>query len=155
MYFCRLFLLFINDNILPIYTFLLVMKSDIKDRKDIIQLIDAFYVKVKQDELIGHFFTEVVQLSWEKHMPVMYNFWESVLFGKAMYKGNPILKHIELDQKSNLTKAHFHQWKSLFNETVDEHFSGEKAAEAKKRVELMEQLMLYKIESSRNNLFIQ
>lgn len=56
------------------------MKKDIEDRKDIELLINSFYDKVKQDAIIGSFFTEVVQVNWEKHLPVMYNFWENIVF---------------------------------------------------------------------------
>ena len=40
------------------------MKKDIKNRTDIKLLVDTFYYKVKTDKLIGHFFTEVVQIHW-------------------------------------------------------------------------------------------
>jgi len=131
------------------------MKKDIENRADIEALVDTFYAKVKRDKVIGHFFTEVVQLSWEHHMPVMYNFWEAVLFGVGGYKGNPVLKHIALHQKKALTQAHFSQWKKLFFETLDELFEGEKTESAKKKVEMMERLMLYKIEASKDRFFVQ
>ncbi|MFK7907549.1 MAG: group III truncated hemoglobin [Chitinophagales bacterium] len=131
------------------------MKRDIENRADIEVLIDAFYTKVKEDEVIGHFFTEVVQLSWEHHMPVMYNFWEAVLFGVGGYKGNPVLKHIALHQKKALTQVHFSQWKKLFFETLDERFEGEKTEDAKKKVGMTERLMLYKIEASEGRFFVQ
>lgn len=131
------------------------MKQDIQNRQDIEFLLDAFYKKIMKDTVIGHYFTEVIQISLEKHMPVLYNFWESVLFGSGNYKGNPVLKHIELDQKERLEKKHFDQWQKVFYETVDEHFEGEKAAEAKNRADLMGKLMLFKIEKAREQYFIQ
>ncbi|MEZ4886126.1 MAG: group III truncated hemoglobin [Chitinophagales bacterium] len=130
-------------------------KKAIEGRADIKVLIDDFYTKVREDEVIGHFFTEVVQLSWEHHIPVMYDFWEAVLFGVGGYKGNPVLKHIALHQKEALTQAHFSQWKKLFFETLDAHFEGEKVEDAKKKVEMMERLMLYKIEASESRFFVQ
>jgi len=130
-------------------------KSDIDNRKDIEKLINTFYTKVKKDAVVGHFFTEVVTLSWEHHMPTMYDFWESVLFGTAKYRGNPIMKHIELDRKSDLTEVHFAQWKKLFFETVDDLFEGQRATLAKERVTMMEQLMLFKIKASREDGFVQ
>ena len=51
-------------------------------------LVDEFYKKVLKDEVIGYLFTEVVELSWDKHIPVMYDFWETVLLGNMKYKGN-------------------------------------------------------------------
>ncbi|MFK7904203.1 MAG: group III truncated hemoglobin [Chitinophagales bacterium] len=131
------------------------MKKDIEGRGDIEVLIDAFYTRVKEDEVIGHFFTEVITLSWEHHIPVMYNFWEAVLFEVGGYKGNPVLKHIALHQKQALTQVHFSQWKKLFFETLDEHFEGQKVEDAKKKVGMMERLMLYKIEASEGGGFVQ
>ncbi len=72
--------------------------KDIQERKDIELLVDEFYKKVLKDDVIGHFFTEVVQLDWEKHIPIMYDFWETTLLGNIKYKGNPMVKHIELSK---------------------------------------------------------
>ena len=71
------------------------------------------------------------------------------------YKGNPVLKHIELDKKEPLTDAHFAQWKKLFFETIDELFEGKKAAFAKEKATAMEFLMKMKIDASRKPGFIQ
>ena len=128
---------------------LVTMKNKIQTREDIIRLVDTFYRKAIHDPLIGHFFTEVVHLDWDLHMPTMYDFWETVLLDQTSYKGNPILKHIELDQKARLTPAHFERWLTLWRETVHELFTGEKAEEAVKRAEMIRQLMQYKVEGRR------
>lgn len=131
------------------------MPKDIETRADIELLVDEFYKKATSDSIIGHFFTKVVLLDFDKHLPILYNFWESVLFGRASYRGNPVLKHIELDQKEPLTATHFQQWLQLWRATINEHFAGAKAEEAKQRAEMMEKLMLFKIDQSRNPNFIQ
>jgi len=81
--------------------------TDISTRAHIEILIDEFYKKVIADPVIGFIFTDVVKLSWEKHIPVMYSFWESMLLGENTYKGNPMVKHIELDKLVTLTPEHF------------------------------------------------
>ena len=131
------------------------MKKDIENIDDVKLLIDSFYKKVVKDETIGYFFNEVVKLDWDKHIPVMYQFWDTVLFGSMSYKGSPIMKHIEMDKKSKLERHHFEQWVRLWKQTVDELFAGTKAEEAKERVTMMQELMLYKIEQSRNSGFVQ
>ncbi|MFT7071039.1 MAG: hemoglobin [Patiriisocius sp.] len=83
---------------------------DIKSKEDIILLVDAFYKKALIDPKIGYFFTEVAPLNFADHLPRRYNFWEPTLLGKATFKGNPILKHLELHSKSPLTAAHFERW---------------------------------------------
>jgi hemoglobin len=98
--------------------------------------------------VIGFIFTEVVELSWEKHIPVMYSFWYSILFGKTTYNGNPMFKHIELNKKTELTKEHFERWIELWNETVKENFEGEKADEAVQRAQNIASIMQSKLKST-------
>ncbi len=109
------------------------MKKDIENRDDIIRLVNAFYNKVRPDPAIGYFFSEVVNVDWEKHLPVMYNFWENIIFHVGSYSGNPMKHHLSLHQKSPMKKEHFNRWIQLFNETVDELFEGEKTEQAKQR----------------------
>lgn len=121
------------------------MTKDIKNRKDIELLINSFYDKVKEDAVIGFFFTEVVQVNWEKHLPVMYDFWENVVFQTSNYNGNPMDKHIDLNKKSAIAMKHFQRWTLVFNETVDELFSGTKADLIKQRALSIATVMQIKI----------
>lgn len=125
------------------------MKPDITSREDIQVLIDRFYDKVKTDDVIGFIFNEVAQVDWPKHLPVMYDFWEGVLLGNAVYRGNPMAKHIALDQQVALTPVHFDRWKTLFFETLDDLYEGTVATEARKRAESIAQLMMAKIDYRR------
>jgi len=109
------------------------MKKDIENREDIIRMVNNFYEKVKPDETIGYFFSQVAGIDWEKHLPVMYNFWENIIFHVGGYTGNPMKHHMDLHQKSPMKKEHFNRWIELFNETVDELFEGEKAEQVKVR----------------------
>ena len=102
------------------------MKNDITNRDDIKTLVDNFYDKVKVDELIGPVFSHV---DWAHHLPIMYNFWSSMLLGDQSYRGNPFQKHLPLP----LQTQHFDRWLKLFRETVDEYFEGNKAEEVKSR----------------------
>ncbi|MCK5281470.1 MAG: group III truncated hemoglobin [Cyclobacteriaceae bacterium] len=120
-------------------------KQDIESRKDIELLVDTFYEKVLKDETIGYIFSEIANIDLAKHMPLMYDFWETTLFHKANYKGNPMKVHVDLNEKVPLKKAHFDQWLSMFNKTVDELFSGEKAELAKTRALSIATVMQIKI----------
>jgi hemoglobin len=120
--------------------------KNLENRKDIQLLVDTFYKKVLEDEIIGFFFTEIVELDMEKHLPKMYDFWESTLFHKATYQGNPILVHQHLHDKSPIKKEHFNRWVSLYNETIDELFEGEKATLAKQRGLSIATMMQLKIQ---------
>lgn len=120
------------------------MKTDIRNRKDIEKLVNAFYEKVKTDEAIGYLFTDVAKVNWELHLPKMYDFWENILFCTANYEGNPMSKHKALHEKNTMTKAHFQHWIDLFNKTVNSLFEGPKAEETKNRAMNIATAMMYK-----------
>jgi hemoglobin len=119
--------------------------KEIQTREDVELLIDEFYKLATKDELIGYFFTEVVKLEWEKHIPVMYDFWETILLDNIKYKGNPMLKHIEMSKKESMKPEHFERWLSLWEFTVQENFNGRKAEEAISRAKQIGGLMQLKV----------
>lgn len=120
------------------------MKKDIRNRKDIENLVNTFYEKVKTDEIIGYLFTDIAKVNWELHLPKMYDFWENVLFQSANYNGNPMVVHKNLHQKSTMNQAHFQQWRELFNQTVDSLFVGTKADEIKNRAMNISAVLMHK-----------
>ncbi|MBX2970632.1 MAG: group III truncated hemoglobin [Cyclobacteriaceae bacterium] len=114
------------------------MKKEIQSRAEIKLLVDSFYNKVNADELLGPVFAHV---DWPHHLPIMYNFWSSVLLGEMSYSGNPMAKHLNLA----IGKEHFARWLELFTATVDEHFEGYNANEAKNRAHTVAQLFQYRM----------
>lgn len=92
------------------------MKKDVHNRADIIILVDAFYKNVTLNPQIGPIFTKVAQVDWAHHLPKMYDFWESILFGKAIYKGNPMLTHFALNKQTPL-QNNLRYGKISFSET--------------------------------------
>ncbi|MCB9047568.1 MAG: group III truncated hemoglobin [Chitinophagales bacterium] len=124
-------------------------KHDIQTREEIVLLVNTFYDRVKADDTIGYIFHEIIGEDWSHHLPVMYSFWETVLFGKAGYMGNPVGKHIELDRRIPLTEQHYERWLKLWTETVDDMFAGETANEAKKKAATMLQLISMKVNMAR------
>ncbi len=118
---------------------------DINNREDIILLVNTFYEKVKNDETIGYLFTEVAKVNWEKHLPLMYDFWDNILFNTGNYSGNPLLAHKELNKKSALNEEHFKHWIKLFFETIDTLFEGKKASEIKERAKNIAMVISYKV----------
>lgn len=121
------------------------MKTDIRSKDDIVLLIDTFYARVKANSLIGYIFTEIAQLDFEKHLPVMYDFWESVLFHSGPYNRNPMAVHKSLHARHPLTKEHFAEWLRLFKETVNELFEGVNAETIQQRAQSIATVMQLKI----------
>lgn len=120
-------------------------EKDIKNRQDIEHLIRAFYGKLTKDEVVSHFFNDVVAINWEVHFPIMFDFWESVLFHQPTYRRNAMQIHLNLNAKAPLRPQHFERWLSLFEETVDESYSGETANNAKTRARSIATMMQIKI----------
>lgn len=118
---------------------------DIESKEDVLKLVTLFYEKAVPDEVIGHFFTKVVQLDFKKHIPLIAEFWSGALMGNSTYRGNPMEAHVKLNQRSPLEQKHFDRWLGLWKLAVEENFSGPKADEAIGRSETIAHLMLYRI----------
>jgi hemoglobin len=112
--------------------------KDIETRADIDALLVKFYEKVFADKRIGFIFTETARLDLAHHLPIIGDFWESLLFGTKNYADrgrNPLQIHADLNQKTQLETKHFRRWLEIFHATVDENFSGVRADFAKMRAE--------------------
>jgi hemoglobin len=112
--------------------------TDILTRTEIETLVNKFYERVRADELLAPVFAHV---DWPHHLPVMYNFWSSILLGDMSYNGSPFSKHVGLV----ITADHFSRWLKLFMETVDTEFKGPIADEAKNRAQSIADLFQYKM----------
>jgi len=121
---------------------------DIETRADIEDFIKAFYEKVKVDPTIGVIFTRVVQIDWDHHIPVIVDFWESILLDNPVYNRNAMAVHYDLNKKYPLEKKHFDAWLELFNETLNEKFTGPVTALAKKRAAGIASLLLFKMNNT-------
>lgn len=121
------------------------MKKDIETIEDIKLLVDHFYKQAVEDPVIGHIFTTSIKVNWEKHLPVMYSFWENALFYTGTYAGNPMVLHQRIHHIVHLTIQHFDRWVLLFTATVDDLFEGEKAELAKQRAISIATVMKIKI----------
>ncbi|MGW3248577.1 group III truncated hemoglobin [Streptomyces sp. NPDC001070] len=108
---------------------------DLAGRADVEQLVTAFYRRAFADPLIGPVFTEVARMDLAAHLPVMCDFWESVLFAAGRYRRNALAPHLVLHRKAPLRPDHFARWLALWRLTVDGLFRGEKAELAKRQAE--------------------
>ena len=109
------------------------MKKDISSREDLFLLVSTFYEKLLADVSISYLFTEIAKIKLDHHLPVLVDFWDSILFQSDTYQKNAMQPHINLHQRSPLQAMHFETWLRYFNETVNELFEGEKAFQAKEK----------------------
>jgi hemoglobin len=104
--------------------------NDIETRTDIDLLMRVFYERALTDEVIGYIFTDIAKLDLQIHLPIIGDFWESLLFGTRAYQShgrNPLLVHRALHLKEPLRPGHFERWLSIFEFAVNEEFSGVRA----------------------------
>ena len=83
--------------------------------QEISELVDRFYAKVRQDEEIGPIFNAIID-DWPYHLTLLKSFWSTVLNTTGRYKGDPMMKHLQL----SLEPVHFRRWLDLFAETARE-----------------------------------
>lgn len=122
-----------------------MMLKDVESRADIDRLMEIFYQRALGDDVIGYIFTDVAKLDLEHHLPIIGDFWESLLFGTPAYQKhgrNPMLVHKDLHAKSELTREHFERWLEIFTATVDDLFSGENSEHLKLRASAIAARML-------------
>ena len=118
---------------------------DIESRKDIINLLTVFYQKAFADDLIGRFFTEVVPLDLETHLPIIADFWETILLDKRKYAKNVMQIHQHISSLSPIQKPHLDRWVKLMTETIDEYHEGNRATLMKQRARSIATLMEMKL----------
>ena len=124
--------------------------QDIVTRADVKLLVTTFYGKVRKDALLGAIFNSVIT-DWEHHFEHLTDFWESNLFFKKTFSGDPVGKHIDVDRENpgGINEMHFGVWLNIWYETIDELFAGEVAHIAKNRARSMSTFIHLKIFEAR------
>jgi len=79
------------------------------------RVVDEFYTRVRNDELIGPIFDTRIA-DWGPHLRQMKAFWSSVALMSGEYHGQPMRKHLPLP----VDAQHFDRWLQLFQETVND-----------------------------------
>jgi len=99
--------------------------SPVSEEK-IVALVDAFYVKVRRDPVLGPVFEQAIAADeWPAHLAKMYDFWSSVMLTSGRYKGNPMMAHMKV---AGIEAELFPRWLALFAATADEICPAEVAA---------------------------
>jgi len=105
--------------------------KDLENREDVEELVSAFYREAFADPLIGPVFTEVAHMDLAHHLPIMCDFWETVLWGAGLYHRNALQLHVVLNARHPLSAEHFDRWLSLWSQTLDARFAGPIAERAR------------------------
>ncbi len=79
------------------------------------RLVETFYARVRNDDLIGPVFAAKVH-DWDEHLAKLKDFWSSVTLMTGRYRGRPMQVHFRLD----IEAAHFDRWLDLFETAAAE-----------------------------------
>ena len=88
--------------------------------ESIAALVDRFYARVRQDEILGRVFAGKIGGDWEPHLQTMRAFWSSLMLASGRYKGNPMMKHLLLIPR--IGSEHFEHWLEIWKSTTAELF---------------------------------
>lgn len=121
-------------------------QRDVTSRDDIRRLVVEFYTRAFQDELLRIIFVDIAQMDLDEHLPVMCDFWGTVLLGERSYRGGAFVPHARLHEQQPLTAQHFRRWLAIWTSTVDDLFTGEVADNAKLRAERVATAFLGRLE---------
>lgn len=124
----------------------------IESREDIVRLVGQFYGKVRKDSLLGDIFNHhIASDEWPAHLAKLSDFWEGHLLRGTNFRGNPVKKHIQVDQqlKHTMNKQHFDRWLQLWSETLDSLYEGDLADKAKIAAQRMGQAQLAVVQHHR------
>lgn len=124
----------------------------IESRADIERLVEKFYTKVRKDSLLGEIFNHHIATDdWPAHLSKLSDFWEGHLLRGTNFRGNPVQKHIQVDQqlKHTMSMEHFDRWLQLWSETIDSLYQGELAEKARLAAQRMAQAQLSIVQHNR------
>lgn len=109
---------------------------DLRGVEEVEELVRAFYRAAAVDRVLGPVF-EAAAVDWAEHIPKLVAFWSWQLFGIRGYEGHPLRAHEPLQARTPFEDRHYERWLELFEETLDERFSGEVTELARGRARRM------------------
>jgi truncated hemoglobin YjbI/tellurite resistance-related uncharacterized protein len=93
-------------------------------------LVDQFYARVRQDDLIGPLFNRAVG-DWPAHLEKLAHFWSSVMLRSGRYKGHPVAEHLK--HMAEISPEMFARWLLLWKQTTNELMQPDVAAELQEK----------------------
>jgi len=121
------------------------MQQDISSREDIHFIITEFYKKLISDSEMLPFFEEIVQQNHlEKHLEIITDFWQDILFQTNSYQNNVLQKHLDFNEKVRFKKVHFKKWLFYLQTTIDASFKVQVAQNMKDRANSIAMVMQVK-----------
>ena len=109
-------------------------RIDITDRADLEALLRRFYGTVLVDDILAEPFTAVREVTGlDAHIPLMADFWETILFKVRRYQGRVQDVHGRVHDTTALSTHHFIRWLTTWYDTVDGMYVGPLAERTKRQ----------------------
>ena len=96
------------------------------------QLVDAFYARVRADEVLGPIFNPAIG-NWGEHLEKLTAFWSSVMLTSGRYKGQPVPAHMK--HRGAMVPANFDRWLHLWCEVTGQLMQPDVAAQLQAKAE--------------------
>lgn len=113
------------------------------------ELVNLFYSRVRNDELLGPIFGAAINGNWEEHLIRMTDFWSTVVLASRRYKGNPMAAHLALPR---LSRDHFERWLEYWRTAASELLGDAQASIFVKKAEFMADRLLLAINTHHDPL---
>jgi hemoglobin len=108
------------------------MKFETIDEQALTILVETFYARVREDDLIGPVFNNAIA-DWPEHLEKLQSFWSSVMLTSGRYKGRPLPAHVR--HADSISPASFERWLGLWRETTESLFAAGPAAALQDKAE--------------------
>lgn len=99
-------------------------RPDLATRADIEDLLRRFYGRVLVDDILAGPFAQIRESGLDAHLPIMCDFWETVLFRAGLYRGSALSAHRKVHTRHRLESRHFVRWLDLWSTTIGQMFEG-------------------------------
>jgi hemoglobin len=106
-------------------------RPDLTTRRQIHDLVVAFYRELVNDVVLGPVFEEVAEVDWSHHIPLLIDYWCRILLGDQSYQGTLLMAHRRVHDLQPFTTEHFDRWYGQWVATIDSRWSGSLAEKAK------------------------
>ncbi len=118
------------------------VRPDLGDPEQISLLVDTFYARVRQDDLLAPVFVGQANVDWDEHLPKIAAFWCKLELGIPGFRGAPTQTHARLSSVEPFRAEQFGRWVALFHDTIDAGWAGPHAESIKDRA-----VMIAKVQS--------
>jgi hemoglobin len=106
-------------------------RPDLTTRRQIHDLVVAFYRELVMDVVLGPVFEEVAEVDWSHHIPLLIDYWCRILLGDQSYQGTLLMAHRRVHELQPFTTEHFDRWYGQWVATINSRWSGPLAEKAK------------------------